>query len=364
MSVGDDGLNLLFIDAAAAYWSSELLLPVGTQLRLRGHFPHARYMSLVTYDGRRRTIDHLTDVDIRPDAGATNPFVAGARRDAAQRSFTIRIVDDARPATKTATNILYARAASARASSEPVRVTLRVYQPDQGLALVDMALPQVEIVEPDGDSRIIPPCAQSAEATVKNRIEGILSMFLTRRFVDMTPLAWSIFTPDGLGENVDNAYIYTAFDPKRGPVLSFGAKAPSSPRSFFSEPVMGRGELRYWSFCTSRMTTAVIGCAVDEFIPLDRSGHFLIVMTTPADRPSNAVMACGVTWLAAPPSGPGALIYRHMLPAPEFAHSFQSLGASRDLLPLSDYLPRGRYFSKEAFEALGCPVTSAAITVE
>ena len=360
MSVTGGGLNLLFIDSAAAYWSSDIMVPAGASLRLRGTFPHARYMSIVTYDARRRTVDHLTDVDIQPDAGSTNPFIGGARRDAAQRGFTVSVIHDVKPQRKPTANTLYARPTGALAPDEPVRITLRVYQPDQGIAWSDIALPAIELVERDGRSRIIHPCSQRTATPAADRLERLFSLFLARRFEDMPPLTWSIFTPDGLGENIDNAYIYTAFDPKQGAVLAFDGLAPSAPRSFSGQSVMASGDLRYWSFCSSRMTTAVIDCAVDEFVPLDNRGHFRIVMTRPDDRPANAVASCGVTWLPAPSSGPGALIYRHMLPAPGFTRSIQSLGASGDTLQLGDYLPQGRYYTKQAFEAFGCPAAPTA----
>lgn len=356
LSVGGGGRNLLFIDAAAAYWSTEIAVPPGATIRLQGDFPHARYMSLVAYDARRRTIDHLADTAIRPDPGSVNPFMPGAFRSSGDRRFSIAIVDAAVPADKTASNTLYARPSGQPREGGTVRFTLRVYQPDAGVAFDDIALPGIEIVDRDGRTHVVPSCAPSAVAAGGERLGKLLGAFLASRFKTMEPLAWAIFTPDGLGENIDNAYIYTAFDPEYGEVLAFEGRAPSVPATFAGAPVMGEGELRYWSFCTSRMTTAVIDCAVDEFVPLDGHGNYLVAVTTPAKRPRNAVRECGVAWLAAPPSGPGALVYRHMLPAPTFSRSIQSLGAAGNPAALGDYLPRGRYSSKEAFEALGCPV--------
>lgn len=355
LSADGGGRNLLFIDAAAAYWSTEIVAPPGATIRLSGEFPRARYMSLVTYDARRRTIDHLTDAAIRPDPGSANPFLPGAKRDGGRRSFSIDILDAPVPVEKRASNILYAKTAAQSRPGEPVRFTLRVYQPDAGVAFDDIAMPRIEIVDRGGRAQAVPPCASSANATDGERLETMLGAFLASRFRKMKPLAWAIFTPDGLGENIDNAYIYTSFDPKQGEVLAFRGRAPSAPATYAHAPVMGDGELRYWSFCTSRMTTAVIDCAVDEFVPMDDRGDYLVVVTTPEDRPRNAVPACGVAWLAAPAAGPGALVYRHMLPAATFSRSIQSLGAAGDPAALGDYLPRGRYSSKAEFEALGCP---------
>lgn len=52
-----------------------------TRRRIRGRYPHARYMSFNAYNDLFQPTDAVADIDIRPDRRSTNPFVAGHRRD-------------------------------------------------------------------------------------------------------------------------------------------------------------------------------------------------------------------------------------------------------------------------------------------
>src|SRR6185295_6688528 len=61
-------------------------------------------------------------------------------------------------------------------------------------------------------------------------------------------------------------------------------------------------QLRFWGICSNESlvtTKATVddGCAYDEQIPVDAQGNYKIVVSIPADRPSNATEKCGVTWL-------------------------------------------------------------------
>lgn len=45
--ISSDAANVLFIDETATYWGATVPLDEGTEIEVRGSFPHARYMSLV-----------------------------------------------------------------------------------------------------------------------------------------------------------------------------------------------------------------------------------------------------------------------------------------------------------------------------
>ena len=86
----------------------------GARLVLRGGYPHGRYMSVNAYS-RRRPTDALSDIDIAPDPGATNPFIAGNRRDGERRGWTMTRARRAGPADARAPNTIYARPQAGRA---------------------------------------------------------------------------------------------------------------------------------------------------------------------------------------------------------------------------------------------------------
>lgn len=94
---GVDDFNIAYPDAGATYWAAGFRRPPGSELTLRGRYPHSRYMALQTYDVLGRGVDALADYQIDPLPGSTNPFRRGARRDARKRSYRISVADAANP---------------------------------------------------------------------------------------------------------------------------------------------------------------------------------------------------------------------------------------------------------------------------
>src|SRR5437867_2891076 len=81
-------VNAAYPDQAAIYYIAPYQMLPGMRLRISGLYPHARYASFNVYDVAARPLDALADVQIDPDQGSTNPFVAGANRNASARSYT------------------------------------------------------------------------------------------------------------------------------------------------------------------------------------------------------------------------------------------------------------------------------------
>ena len=76
----DPYINIAYPDAGAFYWNATFTVPEGARLYLEGKFPHSRYMSLISYNGRGAPIESLADYLIVPDEHSINPFVEGADR--------------------------------------------------------------------------------------------------------------------------------------------------------------------------------------------------------------------------------------------------------------------------------------------
>ena len=88
---------------------------------------------------------------------------------------------------------------------------------------------------------------------------------------------------------------------------------------------------------------------------LDADGYYTTVISTPAQRPSNARKGCGVNWLPWGPSPRGLLILRNMLPNPTFAQAIQNATYGHERATMGDYLPTGEYLpDRSAFEKRGC----------
>ncbi len=94
---GVHDFNIAYPDAGATYWAAGFRRPPGSELTLRGRYPHSRYMAMQTYDILGRGVDGLADYQIDPLPGSTNPFRKGAKRTAHRRSYKVAVVDAKNP---------------------------------------------------------------------------------------------------------------------------------------------------------------------------------------------------------------------------------------------------------------------------
>lgn len=395
--------NAGYPDEAGVYWYAEYQLAPGAKLVLRGQFPHARYMSLNSYDGAGRPTDAINDVGTVPDPGSSNPFPEGARRRITDRSYTIEIVNEPPPAGPRLSNTLYAGVPGQATQ----KVLYRIFVPDKGRDVTgDTGLPQHEIRLADATT----PTGQAACDAIKaNPARDIPLLRLTipvdryramrdpvpnlpdthpafnppdwegyfgspysaSRFLKGTPreaerARVAITKAGGFYSNRDVDYISAFVDRKFGSVLLLRGKAPATPRTYNDDELMGPGQVRYWSICKneSLATTRFVACLYDEQIPLDRDGYYAIAVSTEQDRPMNANAQCGVAWLNWGTTGDGLdrptagnLLLRHLLPSPTFAPAFRNiLTPGTEAQVLGPYLPKGTYMSRQQFETRGCPV--------
>jgi hypothetical protein len=390
--ISGDQLNLLYPDQAAKYWVALLPIPPGGHVEVAGRYPHARYISLHVYNPTLSAIDALADEEIAPDAGSLNPFLPGADRTAANRSYRVRVVNERAPSGPRAPNTIYTTSADGEKTSQFVAsLAFRVYVPDRGRDdSGGVGLPALALVTADGTRIPLPECPAVVLPDLK-LTEGLASLGapipsteanpappLFRKHVNVATSLVNALVADnigeqaaaplraltlqlpsgGFGENLHNKYIAASMRAQRGQVLALRAKAPTTPATENGEPTMGAAEMRYWSFCTNIITTSYLGCVNDNDVPLHGDRRFTIVVSTAAARPANARRECGVAWLPAGPLTSTVLIFRHMLPDPAFPHSVQRAELGTEEATLGEYYPRGQYYpTRAAFEALGCPAT-------
>src|SRR5262249_48020779 len=145
---------ILFPDTGSTYWLSQYALPPGARLEFEGRFPYARHMSFNVYDANGQPVDRLNDLLIEPEAGATNPFRGGARRDGAERNYRISLVAKQLKAGAEVDDV--SRAANTLYASQDggtVQLWYRLYVPDNGRdAKGGVPLPEPVMIRADGSS--------------------------------------------------------------------------------------------------------------------------------------------------------------------------------------------------------------------
>ena len=396
--------NVLALDTSAVYWTGTYVPIPGTRIRIQGQFPHARYTSFNTYNTIGRPIDSIADVQIKPDAGSTNPFLPGANRQATKRDYTVFIEFGAKP-PRPKPNTIYAGTSEDGSPSPAGIFWYRVYVPDAGGDRKgNVPLPRVTLETADGKPtpqrtnacrEVNSPYLDTVEKLIAENegtpdLTGSATSFpgrsppnwrlfrnlaqatsflltdsaSTERFADAASQIGAGNNAPGFFSNRDIAYVFTGTSQGFGKVLSLRGRAPTFPDTRGSAAARGGvarmpagKQLRYFSFCQYEPTTQRnIDCRNDDRVAVDSRGFYNVVVSTPANRPANARAECGVTWLPWGPFKQGLLIYRHMLAAPSFRQAIQRVGEpGRERAAMGDYYPEGRYFAdKQAFEARGC----------
>jgi hypothetical protein len=384
-----DRENILFPEVTTTYLGALAPVPPGGYVEITGEFPHARYMSLQTYSSGLRSLTVLRDEVIVPDPGSANPFVAGAYRTVTARKYTVRIVSGQPPENGGPPNTLYDTNADGSESGRGL--AYRIYLPDTGTGkFAGVAPPKLTFVLKNGKRIPAPDCPDLVPDTspiwkvaanlglgIKVPTPSLLAyrepvfhkyvnaptsyalgltdnQYLGRFSPAVTSVTLKL--PAGLGENADNKYVAAYLSQEFGTVLALRAKLPTAPRTLAGQPTMGTGQLRFWSMCTGNRTTITHGCVVDEDTPVDANGRYTVVISQARARPRNATKACGAAWIPWGPDPKGIAIMRNMLPADGFANAVQRATPGTEEAVLGPYYPRGTYYSKAAFEAIGCPI--------
>jgi len=176
----------------------------------------------------------------------------------------------------------------------------------------------------------------------------------------------------------------------QGMVAVLTGKLPTYPSTRNSEPTMGGGDVRYWSICgvdgdpLSPLPATTIHAISDADVAIDVKRNFVIAYSRPSDRPANATLADGVSWVDWGTQSELGVLMRWLCIAPDwrfslapqehnmdFAHSdWASTQYDSTLLEVNwrhgfmrCYLPKVHYLSKAEFEALGNNLSAEKIPV-
>ena len=394
----DPYINLAYPDANVFYWAATFTMPEDVELYLDGDFPLARYMSIISYDGRGRPLESLADYLIEPEKDSINPFINSNSRIDKNRAYKIQVLNNS-PVTDRETGKI-SKISSYNTLNAPSYgpnqqlIIYRVYLPDNKTGpLGGVNLPQLKVIK-DGktyagndackilnvsqnlaitiDAAGIPPMMYRELASqtdkpetwpAKNPPEWYIQMdrqsligIYTGEFNNKAPRSTGGFFP-----NLDNHYLRTIINRKYGKVVLLKAKAPLTPKTYNSNPTYKENELRYWSVCSNQSfgNTRVNDCLFDEEIPLDKNGYFTIFVSRLKDRPRNANKECGYAWLPMADDGDGVfdedvsiIQFRHMLARDDFSNSIQSVKSQNDTKKvMKEYFPKSRYFMKNQVES-------------
>jgi hypothetical protein len=405
----DPYLNIAYPDAATYYWAAVFTIPQGAKLHMEGTYPRSRYMSFISYDAAGRPIESVADYLIKPNDGATNPFIAGADRQSTNRGYRLEFVDAAPPANQPVGMNLKGqfrdKLHTPRYGKEPGQQTVlyRIYVADKGTdETAGTGLPTPVLTMADGKVLRGSEACQALRTRQPLQLDASAMAVPMDKYIDMVaaakklgptypatnPPTWNqqldrdalygIYygTPPkadapksegGFYPNLDNQYIRAILNRRLGKVFVLRAKAPTTPRTFNGDAKMGEGDLRYWSWCSNQgfANTRVNDCVYDEKIPVGPDGYYTLVVSRAADRPRNATPQCGVAWLPMADDGDGAvdddvtvLQLRNMLGTGDFKYAVQGVMSKASMAKdMGEYFPRGSYITTSAFEtALPCQI--------
>ncbi|MGD9891020.1 MAG: hypothetical protein AB7R89_11940 [Dehalococcoidia bacterium] len=352
--------NVAYPDRNATYFGSVISLPAGSKLVITGLYPYNRYFSFNVYNLTGQSIGSLSDYQIAPDPGSTNPFAVVANPPPAQREYTVSIVSGG----SAGTNIIPIDAATSR-----FLLIYRVYVPNQGLdETAGVPLPSVVIQAANGQAQTIPLCTQQGGSGVLSEIFAFLNQFPLPTRIDNMLCQWrgAFGRPGNLSQNLipnpDNAYLCAVTEWQPGRVAVIRGRAPTFPATFTGGSVITTppSQVRYWSFCTNLVVVPfpVVDCTADYETAVDSQGQYYYAISIPSDRPANATTANGVTWLDWGRTDVlGALILRHMLPNANFTQTVKNIPINgtpqQSAQVMGPYYPVLAYCTKAQFEAGG-----------
>ncbi|MCU0416530.1 MAG: discoidin domain-containing protein [Cytophagaceae bacterium] len=312
-------------------------------------------------------------------------------------------------------------------------VWIRIYEPDNNVnALGGVPMPKVYFELPNGQKYFIGSdfsnLTKRANATIKNRVvitqpnqnigpsvgwfkswsisRSILNgICITNNWTDSAArvraidLGWT-----GRGENqpapgniephatTNNyvSYMGRTVTVPPGMVAVLTGKLPTFPSTRNGEATMTAAELRYWSICGidqdpfSPLPATTVHAISDDDVALDNNRNYVIAYSRPTDRPSNATITNGVSWVDWGTQSELGLLIRWLCVAPDwrfplaphehnldFAHSdFSATLYDKTLVGqnwrngfMKCYLPKIHFMTKAQFEAIGSNVSAENVPV-
>jgi len=354
MQIGAGGINGYGADLDAGYWLTTFIAAPGAGVQIAGTYPQARYMSIDAYNPASPGYDaHLYDAQITPGAGV-NPFQSPNSDSSGSASGTYTVNIEAVGGTAGTTgNTLYIPA-----NGQLVTVMYRVYASDDpsdptgGAGLPQISTTFFGTVTSTNPGCVAPPTS-SSPVLLGELSADELSATQTPTSIEPTWTPRSVtHLPDP-----DSGYLVTQVNQTPGQTVVIRATMPTFPDTEAGQEPWSPAQARYWSLCEYvNLTLVASDCIPDSQAVLSGSDVGTFVVSTPADRPTNATAADGVNWMPWASSSVAVLVYRQIQTPPEqsFSQSISASTGAPDLeSAMGQYFPQIVYCSTQVFEASG-----------
>lgn len=332
------------IDLNAGYYQGRIANLPGYSYVVHGEFPNSILMTWVIYDEKGHIYSALYDRQIEPDTGNVNPFRAGSRVLARNRSYTLFFHAAGTPVPQgiPATNVLPLPAPPASGSNR-MYVTERSYwsqpgvprlggppskQPPQIFA-VRASDPVQPVACPGTGSGFFPAAAFKFPTPIAGRI------LFFRIPSDLIPMA------DGTERGSPcTGYAAAALDPKEVNLVTVH-RVPSFPDNrHYSESSQWRNDFKVRYVGLEANGASILNpksdiAMNDMLVEPDGSASFMLVSRTapisPRKRAELSAYARAQGWNEMPAAKPGLkipfpiVIYRNKLPNPHFDKSTDAI---------------------------------------
>jgi hypothetical protein len=261
-TTGSGITNVAYPDTNATYWTMPFDSQRWKSIEITGTYPNSRFFSFVSYVATGSVVDggSRNDVDIKPDAGSTNPFVTS---EIGPHHYTVTA---GRSAPNSSSNFL------PLGDTQLVWIIYRIYVPDKNLGRkAGVPLPEITVTGQDGKSHTVPACPSGHNSGVVNLARdlfgqgldagsalfrvlsgaGVNSGRADQAACAPTPLvSWIPKNTGGYFPNPANKYIALpgiCFTP--GQILIVRAKGAVFPDTYNGGPVWEPPglDMRYWS---------------------------------------------------------------------------------------------------------------------
>ncbi len=356
---------------SAIFWSVPIIpappgmlsVPRGGSVVFEGEYPFTRYFAFHPNDYETNNLETLADASLDPDPGSANPWREPVREGVGRR-YTARLVFGPKP-EEPESNTSYVGQTPDGRFNPAVFLIYRIYAADQGALPPNSAgvkLPAVTIYDEDGNAvehhdacEPYPPGYEPPVDKTSFPAFPVPSTKAVFRGGELsTTRTWGI--PVDILGNKDVMYISLSHSKARGEIMAVRAKAFRTPSQRHGVPLWSPDiDIRLWTVCNYNFWNGrATACVVDENIPLDSEGAYTLVASSETDRPTNATLQKGFTWLDTGPYPDGRLSFRMLMAEDRLLRGLKAAIDSGEATPeIAPYVPEIAFCSRVTFEGAG-----------